>query len=236
MKGCGIKSSNYFLPDCVFRKIAPSLNSGNEVSKGKLQEVLALLQLLSSTRWLSMLSPVETQSNLFAWIFDVFVCLFVCCLYFLFVCSGDFLFGGLVFDSFSFWGGQGEEWEFLSCFYVTGTWQPIFAIWTPLSVTPQWIYFLNFSLHSTRLFNPHNPCSAVRMTAVKSETCPLLKWSGKPTRWIGHTSLWPKGTIDQFLNDINLICFSFEVFPWTFLVLRQIGKHSCVDGIFGFLK
>lgn len=122
MKGCGIKSSNYFLPDCVFRKIALSLNSGNEVSKGKLQEVLALLQLLSSTRWLSMLSPVETQSNLFACIFYVFVCLFFCCLYFLFVCSGDFLFGGLVFDSFSFWGGQGEEWEFLSCFYVTGTW------------------------------------------------------------------------------------------------------------------
>lgn len=116
MKGCGIKSSNYFLPDCVFRKIALSLNSGNEVSKGKLQEVLALLQLLSSTRWLSMLSPVETQSNLFACIFYVFVCLFFCCLYFLFVCSGDFLFGGLVFDSFLFGEGKVRNGNFCLVF------------------------------------------------------------------------------------------------------------------------
>lgn len=162
-----------------------------------------------------MLPLLETQSNfpevvLLVWLF-FFVCLpffLVLFLYFVFV-LGFWHLG--FFSSFFFRGGMGVYVLFL-CYSNMST---IFAIWKPLSLTPWSIYFFSFGSQSTRLFNPLNPCSAVRMTAVKSATFPLPKWSGKPIKWIGHLSLWPKGTIHQFLYYSYLICFSFfwSLFP-----------------------
>lgn len=92
-------------PPWLHFQLAFSLNSGKDVSKGQVQEIPALLQLLFSTRWLCMLlllRPKVIFQQLFWLFFSVcpFDSLF---LYFAFLFWGVGVWGFF----FSFFGGQG---------------------------------------------------------------------------------------------------------------------------------